>query len=118
MPHPDSPEATANTTSAPPIYPHTPRTSPAKTMANKEANTGSIAKMMAVSLGLRICCAQIIMSIAINVAAIPVTKSAEIRRGVQIANMGSNMRLFINDRPTTIHAWTKKKGKIRTFFLT
>jgi len=85
-------------------------------MANKDANTGSIAKIMAVSLGLRICCAQIIRSIAINVAAIPVAKSAEIRRGDQMAKMGSNRRLLINDKPTTTHAWTKKKGKTRTFF--
>ena len=118
MPHPDYPKATAKTISPPPIYPHNPRISPANMVANKAANTGSNAKMMAVSLGFKICCAQIISSIAINVAAIPVTKRVEINRVVHIANMGSNKRLFINDRATTTHAWTKKKGKTRTFFLT
>jgi hypothetical protein len=73
-------------------------------IANTVANTGSSEKMMAVSLGFRICCAQIIRSIAINVAAIPVTNKAEIRRGDQMAKMGSNRRLFINDKPTTTHA--------------
>ena len=87
-------------------------------MAKKDANTGSNEKMIAVSLGFRICCAQIIISIAINVAAIPVTNKAEIRRGDQMANMGSNMRLLKNENPTTTHVWTKKKGKIRTFILT
>ena len=85
-------------------------------MANIVAATGSNEKMSAVSVGFRIFCAQIIMSMATNVARMPVINIAINNRLDQIIDCVSRISALKKDKMVTNNACMKKKGNIRMVF--
>ena len=108
--HPDSPYATAMHTRKPPIHPHKPNTSPPNVVANIAAATGSIEKIMAVSDGFNIFCAQIIIRKAAKVAKIPVIKIAMIASFENIiCVISSTNKLAKNDNKDATDVCIRKK---------
>ena len=80
-------------------------------MAKRAAATGSVANIMAVSEGLRIFCAHIIIKNARKVARKPVIMMAPNKRSDQIIGFGSNIRAWNKDTTVTKASWILKKGK-------
>ena len=94
----------------PPTHPHRPNISPPRTTAKRVAATGSNEKIRAVSVGLRIFCAQIIIRIAKNVASIPVIRTAKMRRFDHMIVWDSVIWALISENSVTNPDWTKKNA--------